>query len=194
MRTIKNIVSVLIIIIIAVTTIAFGMYTLSEQRTGGISPVCQISNQGRQFIINEFGHCEDVPELICAIEKYEIENFSYDKSYPIQIVQDFNFDEFLKEKKGVCWELSAFAKCVIGEISSIKNWDISNYIVDVRINHNFFKNHSYNYVICDGTIYAFDITCAVAQNQSWSFSFNGNSLSDIYNFAEKLNEDIYRIN
>ena len=109
------------------------------------------------------------------------------------LIQDFDFDEFLEAKKGVCWELSAFAKCVIHEISLAKNWNVSNYIVDVRLNHEFDRTHSYNYVIDDGTIYTFDMTVAVGQHKSWIHSFQGNSLDDIYRYAGKLKDDVYRV-
>ena len=193
MRTIKMIMSVLIVIVIAATIVLCGQYTLSEQRGGGTSPVCHISKEARQFIIEEFGWCDDVPTLIDAIEEYEVENFSYDKSYAMPLIQDFDFDEFLEAKKGVCWELSAFAKCVIHEISLAKKWNVSNYIVDVRLNHEFDRTHSYNYVIDDGTIYTFDMTVAVGQHKSWIHSFQGNSLDDIYRYAGKLKDDVYRV-
>ena len=196
MRTVKIIVSVMLVTALAATMFLYCQYTLSEQRAGANSPVCHISKQGRKFIVEEFGWCEDLPTLIKAIEKYEIENFTYDKSYTMPLIQDFNFDSFLKEKTGVCWELAAFARCVIQQISETKNWNIANYIADVRLNHNFNRTHSYNYVIDFGnhTIYTFDMTPAVAHNKPWFYSFAGDSLDDIYDYAAKLNDDLYRVN
>ena len=56
MRTVKIIVSVMLVIALAATMFLYCQYTLSEQRAGGNSPVCHISKQGRKFIVEEFGY------------------------------------------------------------------------------------------------------------------------------------------
>ncbi len=193
MRILRTTLIVLTIIATSLTTVVYGQYTLSDQRNGGISPVHHISEKGRQFIIDEFGDCRDLAALIDAIEKYEMAHFSYDYDYAMPLVQSFDFDTFLKVKKGVCWELAAFAKIVITEISTLNGWRVSNYIIDMRPKNNFAKTHSYNYVIADDIIYTFDLTSAVAHRNPWRRQFVGNSLEDIYNYAERMNEDVYRV-
>ena len=193
MRILKTTLIVLTIITTSLTTVVYGQYTLSEQQSGGISPVHHITEQGRQFIIDEFGDCQDIVSLIDAIEKYEMAHFSYDYDYSMPLVQSFDFDTFLEAKKGVCWELAAFAKVVITEISNLHGWHVSSYIVDMRPKNNFTKTHSYNYVITDDIIYTFDLTCAVARGKTWRRQFAGDGLEDIYNYAEQMNESIYRV-
>lgn len=193
MRITKIILVVVLTIALSLTTVAYGQYTLSEQQKGGRTPAHHISKQGRQFVINEFGECKDLPELINAIGKYEMEHFSYDYDYIMPIIQDFDFDTLVKEEKGVCWEFAAFAKTVIGEICAIKGWEMSNYIVDVRLKKDFSKTHSYNYVIDNNTIHVFDMTCAVVENRIWYETFTGNSVADIYDYADRLQESAYRV-
>ena len=193
MRIMKTVLSVLIIVAVSLTMVAYGQYTLFEKRRGGMSPVHHISEQGRQFIIDEFGGYQDLPTLIDAIEKYEMAHFSYDYDYGMPLVQDFNFDEFLEKKTGVCWELAAFAKIVVSEVSALHGWGVSSYIVDVRLEDDFTTAHSYNYVIADNTIYVFDLTNTVVHGTPWHRQFDGDSLDDVYEYADEMNEKIYRV-
>lgn len=193
MQKVKTITIVLLIVAIFLTTIGYAQYAVSAQMSGGASSAHHISEKGRRFVIEEFGHCETISDLIAEIGEYEKTHFTYDENYPERIIQDFNFDEFVAKETGVCWEMAAFADCVVREICIYKNWDARSYIVDVRINGNFWLTHSYNYVIEGDTIYAFDMTEAVVRQKTWICSFSGTNLSDIYNFAEQMNETVYRV-
>lgn len=189
----KRIAMLFLVIALAVNLFVFGFYMFRQKRTGGTSPMYHISEEGRAFIVDTFGKYNTMEDLIRAIEIYEWKNFTYDKGYRMGIVQGFQFDAFLEKETGVCWELAAFAKCVIGEISKLKGWDIANYIVDIRYKEDFFKTHSYNYVITDDGIYVFDLTTAVTKGKSILHRIEGDSLDDIYAYSRSLDERPYRV-
>jgi len=193
MQKCKRIVMILLIVAMAGNILFFGFYMFREKRTGGTSPMYHISEEGREFIVQTFGHYNTMEELIRAIEIYEWKNFTYDEGYRMGIVQGFRFDTFLEQESGVCWELAAFGKCVIGEISKLKDWDVANYILDIRYQDDFFKTHSYNYVIMDDGIYVFDLTTAVTKGKSVLHRIEGDSLDDIYAYAKSLGERPYRV-
>lgn len=193
MGKLKLAIMILLVIAIAGTLFLFGYHMVSQQRAGGLTPMCHISQEGRAFIAEEFGHCQTLEELLQAVEAYEMAHFTYDYNYKMPLVQDFDFDSFLEAQTGVCWELAAFAKCVIAEVCSMKNWEVANYVVDIRFKNAFFKTHSYNYVIAEDGIYVFDPTTTVNQQESWLHRIEGDSLKQVYAYADSMGEIIYRV-
>lgn len=193
MGKLKRAVMILLIIAMAATLALFGYYMVSQKKAGGITPMYHISPEGRAFIAEEFGHCQSLAELLETVEAYEMQHFTYDHNYRMPVVQNFDFDTFLKAETGVCWELAAFAKCVIGEICAMKDWQVANYVVDIRFKDDFFKTHSYNYVIAEDGIYVFDPTSTVNNQKSWLHRIDGDSLDEVYAYADSLGETVYRV-
>ena len=110
MRILRTILYVLLVIAISVTSVVFIFYTMSQKYIGGITAPHHISEQGRQFVIDEFGDCSDLPTLIEAIRIYETENFTYDYDQPTAHIQSFDFDTFLKEKRAYAGNFPALPK------------------------------------------------------------------------------------
>lgn len=195
MKVLKIVLSTILIVAMVVTLALCCQQTLSAQKDGSIAPACRITNQSKQFVIETFGHYETVPDLLQAIENYAAENFQYNHKYQMPLIQDFDFDAFIEAKTGVCWEFAAFAECCVVLWSQEKDIPLRSYIVDMRPKSNFSATHSYNYVIEGNTIYAFDLTPVTGKRPAWGIhSFTGDSLDDIYAYASRMGEDIYRVN
>lgn len=195
MKVLKISLSTILIIAMVVTLALCCQQTLSAQKDGSIAPACRITSQSKQFVIETFGHYESVLDLLQAVENYAAENFQYDHKYQMPLIQDFDFDAFLETKTGVCWEFAAFAECCVVLWSQEKDIPLRSYIVDMRPRNRFSITHSYNYVIEGDTIYAFDLTPVADQRPAWGIhSFTGDGLEDIYGYASRMGENIYRVN
>ena len=195
MKVLKIVLSTILIVAMVVALALCCQQTLSAQKDGSIAPACRITNQSKQFVIETFGHYGTVLDLLQAIENYAAENFQYDRNHRMPLIQDFDFDSFIKVKTGVCWDFAAFAECCVVLWSQEKNISVKSYIVDMRPKTNFSATHSYNYVVAEDKIYTFDLTPVTCQRPAWGIhSFNGDGLDDIYAYASNMGEDIYRVN
>ena len=195
MKVLKISLSTILIIAMVVTLALYCQQTLSAQKDGSIAPACRITSQSKQFVIETFGHYETVPDLLQAIENYAAENFQYNRNHRMPLIQDFDFDSFIEVKTGVCWDFAAFAECCVVLWSQEKNISVKSYIVDMRPKTNFSATHSYNYVIAEDKIYTFDLTPVTCQRPAWGIHpFTGDSLDDIYAYASRMGENIYRVN
>lgn len=195
MKVLKIVLVTILIVAMVVTLALCCQQTLSAQKDGSIAPACRITNKSKQFVIETFGHYENVPDLLQAIENYAAENFQYDRNHRMPLIQDFDFDSFIEAKTGVCWDFAAFAECCVVLWSQEKNISVKSYIVDMRPKTNFSATHSYNYVIAEDKIYTFDLTPVTCQRPAWGIHpFTGDSLDDIYAYASRMGENIYRVN
>ncbi len=165
MKILKYTVCTLLAVALAVT-LAASCYTSYRQNTGGsYSGLTTVTGQSQQWILGCFGHCESVSQLLDEILTFGCENFVYELQ-PYGILQDFSMDEFLFEDlcHGVCFDFSAFAKCVVTVWAEAKGRDdVEAYVYDVILSNG--GRHSYNYFSEDGRKYFLCMTTNVERTR-----------------------------
>ena len=150
MKTLKSIFSVILAITLLATA-ALGHYTSEQQNhSGDYSAVSTITEKSSQWILDRFGHCTSVINLLQTIDRFGCENFVYEEQkYPF-LVQAFDLDKFIFEKNfhGMCFEFSAFAKCaVLVWKEAHQRDDVQAYVYDVKKGKDY--RHCYNIIIED---------------------------------------------
>ena len=177
------------------TTVFFAKGIKEDQKAGGTTPICRVPESGRQFMVDTFGHCQTVEELLVAVDAYERKHFTYDKETLDGFIQTFDFQTLMETNRGVCWEFAVFAKCAVNEIAKHKNWDVSVYVVSVRRDDDPSWHHAYNYVVAPEGIYVFDPTVGVCNKQHRKlYRFDGDTVADIYAHAREAGETVYELN
>ena len=143
MKKFKILLTSLLIIALSLTLVFAFVNTHKQNRSGGYSSVCTLTEQDKKFIIDNFSQYETVEDLIVAINDYICKNFTYtDKVY----IQHFEFAETVESKTGLCFDLKKKKKCIVTVIAEYKDWDIKVYVADVETRTDA---HSYNF-ICVG--------------------------------------------
>ena len=141
---------ILSILLVAVICMSF-VTTYNQNRTGTVSAAtCNISAENKEYIINKYGDCKTAEELIIRLNDEICTEYTYNR--PLIIFQSFDFDEFIKTKKGLCFDYSCYLKIVFNTIFP----DYKVYVCDVRIN--YFNYHSYNFIETDTHRYFVDLT------------------------------------
>ena len=151
MRIFKT-VACIILCALFVTSFAFSAYASSQQKgQGDYSAITTVTERSSQWMLDQFGHCRTVPELLEEIDRFGCENFVYEDLYTIQIIQSFDLDKFLFEDDfhGVCFEFSSFVKCaVLVWKEAHHREDVQAFVYDVKKGSDW--RHSYNFVMEDG--------------------------------------------
>ena len=141
---------ILSILLVAMICMSF-VTTYNQNRTGTVSAAtCNISVENKEYIINKYGDCKTAEELIIRLNDEICTEYTYNR--PLIIFQSFDFDEFIKTKKGLCFDYSCYLKIVFNTIFP----DYKVYVCDVRIN--YFNYHSYNFIETDAHRYFVDLT------------------------------------
>ena len=147
-RRIFNILlSILLVILICTSFVT----TYHQNRSGTVSAAtCNISAENKEYIINKYGDCKTAEELIIRLNDEICNEYTYHR--PLIIFQSFDFDNFVKTKKGLCFDYSSYLKTVFNTILP----SMKVHVCDVRIN--FFNYHSYNFIETDTHRYFVDLT------------------------------------
>ena len=147
-RKIFNILlSFLLVVLICVSFVT----PYNQNRSGTVSAAtCNISAENKEYIINIYGDCKTAEELIVRLNDEICSEYTYYR--PLIIFQSFDFDNFVKTKKGLCFDYSCYLKIVFNTIFP----EFKVYVCDVRIN--FLNYHSYNFVETDTKRYFVDLT------------------------------------
>ena len=153
-----------IISLALVCCIVFSSVAFTKQKFNGrYSAVSTISEESRQWLLERFGHCRTVPELLSAIDAFGCRNFVYDL-YPMPLIQTFDLDAFIFEDNlhGICFEFSCFVKCAVLVWSEYhQRSDVQVFVYDVRQPNN--GRHSYNFIVEDGHTWFFCLTTNVSR-------------------------------
>lgn len=150
MRALRIICCTVLVLALAATFI-FACHTSVQQgRSGKYSSVATVTDRSRHWLLEQFGHCETVPELLEEIDRFGCKNFVYDIPR-FQVVQNFWLDTFIFEDEfhGVCFDFSSFVKCaVLVWAEAHQREDVRAYVYNVRESYQI--GHSYNFVTEDG--------------------------------------------
>ena len=141
---------ILSILLVAVICMSF-VTTYHQNRTGTVSAaICNISAENKEYILNRYSDCKTAEELIICLNDEICTEYTYHR--PFVIFQHFNFDNFIKTKKGLCFDYSCYLKTVFNTIFP----EMKVVVCDVRID--FFNYHSYNFIETDTHRYFVDLT------------------------------------
>lgn len=150
MKKVKIISIILSILLVAVICMSF-VTTYHQNRTGTVSAAtCNISAENKEYILNRYGGCKTAEELIIRLNDEICTEYTYHR--PIIIFQSFDFDEFIKTKKGLCFDYSCYTKIVFNTVFP----EMKVFVCDVQIN--LFNYHSYNFIETGTKRYFVDLT------------------------------------
>ena len=159
MRKFK-VITCIVLAAVFVTSFTCSAFASTRQKFGGdYSAITTVTARSSQWILEQFGHCQTVPELLEEIDRFGCENFVYENLYTIQIIQSFDLDKFIFEDDfhGVCFEFSSFVKCaVLVWKEANQRDDVQAYVYDAR--KSLFAAHSYNFITEDGHTWYIDLT------------------------------------
>lgn len=150
---IKRLILIILLILLTSTLVFAFVNTNKQNRSGGYSSVCTLTEQDKDWIIENFSQYNTVEELIIGINDYICKNYKYvDKNY----IQHFDFAETVESKTGLCFDFASMQKCIITVISEYKGWDdVKVYVADVKTRTDA---HSYNFITVDDNKYFSDPT------------------------------------
>lgn len=155
----KKIFNILLSFFLVVLICASFVTTYYQNRSGTVSAAtCNVSDDNKEFIINKYGDCKTAEELIMRLNDEICKEYTYYR--PLTIFQSFDFNDFVKTKKGLCFDYSCYLKTVFNTIFP----DVKVYVCDVRID--FFNYHSYNFIESDSGQYFVDLTTDLIRYQN----------------------------
>lgn len=165
MRKISNVFLKAIVCVLILATLGVSVYSCYTQNmSGGYSSVCEIDSKNREWILDNFSHCNTAVELLRAISDFAVNNFTYsDRSY--FFIQTADFDRFVFEDNfhGVCFEFAVFAKTVATVWAEEKKVAMKSYICNTwYFSHSKQVGHSYNFFEVGDKTLLLDLTCDVS--------------------------------
>ena len=149
----------IICFILAVLIVASMFMTYNAEREKGSYTVSLqlLTQQDKDWIIDNFGDCNTVEELLNSMELFVAENFIYNSSILNQIpLQSFRFGKFRRNFTGVCFDFSCFVKTVCIVWAESNNIDVKCYVIDCELENK--QAHSYNYLVTADKTYYMDFT------------------------------------
>lgn len=195
MRIFKTICCTILAIALAASFALSAFTSTQQKRGGGYSTLTTITDESREWILDQFGDCRTIPELLTEMDHFAAENFTY--GFPRkQILQNFWLDTFLFEDDflGVCFDFSCFAKCVVLVWKEAhQRDDVQVYVYDVRTKNG---GHSYNFIMEDGHTWFLCLTTDVTraskgQKLQGPIEITGETPRE---YAQRYDEHIYNIN
>ena len=181
-RKIFNILlSFLLVVLICVSFVT----TYNQNRSGTVSAAtCNISAENKEYIINKYGDCKTAEELILRLNDEICTEYTYHR--PIIIFQSFDFDEFIKTKKGLCFDYSCYTKIVFNTVFP----EMKVFVCDVQIN--LFNYHSYNFVETGSKRYFVDLTTDLIRygNGQKRIVYEDIGTLSYYEYTSQYNEKI----
>ncbi len=190
-----------IITFILLICLTFGIYntTFTELKRGDLNTVLQVTHDDKEWIRKTFGHHKDFESLIYdGIIPFVTDNFVYDLDHNHCLpCQSFNFTLFRTKEycnfHGVCFHFTCFTKIVVETLFP----GIESIIVDVKINNDPDRAHSYNYFIYNGNTYMVDATIILNRfNLNMPYEDYAKNVGKIsyQEYAENYyNDKIYRV-
>ncbi len=175
---------ILSILLVALICISF-VTTYNQNRNGTVSAAtCNISAEHKKYIIDRYGDCTTAEELIVRLNDEICTEYTYYR--PFVIFQHFDFDNFIKTKKGLCFDYSCYLKIVFNTIFP----EMKVHICDVRIN--FFNYHSYNFVETGSKRYFVDLTTDLIRygNGQKRIVYENIGTLSYYEYTSQYNEKI----
>ncbi len=143
---IKKIVSIVLTVALVLSVCATYTITFAQNHSGGWSSVCSLTDEDIEWIRERYSKYETVEELICAVNDDICNEYSYDKDKHYFIgMQYFDFSDFIKCKKGLCFDFSCYLKSIFLVCDDLKySDDIKVYVCDVKLKSGGY--HSYNFI------------------------------------------------
>lgn len=189
MKKFKIITSTVLIVVLVITVILTFININKQNHSGRYSSICTLTEQDKEWIIENFSQYNSVEELIVGINNYICKNFTYtEKIY----IQHFDFAETVQSKTALCFDFAALQKCIIMVIAENKGWsDIKVYIADIKTS--ITSGHSYNFICVGDKKYYSDPTNDLYlynHGQRPQYYENIGNLS-FQQYADKYNEKIY---
>ncbi len=188
MKKVKILLTSLLIIALSLTLVFAFVNTHKQNKSGGYSSVCTLTEQDKKFIIDNFSHYNTVEELIIAINEYICKNYRYvDKNY----IQHFNFAETVENKTGLCFDFASLQKCIITVISEYNGWDdVKVYVADVETRSDA---HSYNFITVGDKKYFSDPTANLTRYKKGKEIIYFEDIGDLSfeEYASLYNEEIF---
>lgn len=188
MKKFKILLTSLLIIALSLTLVYAFVNTHKQNRSGGYSSVCTLTEQDKEWIIENFAQYNTVEELIIAINEYICKNYKYvDKTY----IQHFDFAETVKNKTGLCFDFASLQKCIIAVISEYNGWDdVKVYVADVETRTDA---HSYTFITVNDKKYFSDPTSNLTRYTKGKQVIYYEDISNLSfeEYASLYNEKIY---
>ena len=153
-----------ILTIALAATFVLSAFTSSQQKSGGgYSALTTVTERSQQWILEQFGHCQTIPELLDEIDHFAVGHFTYGDPRK-QLVQNFWLDTFIFEDDflGVCFDFSCFVKSVVLVWKEAhQRQDVQAYVYDVQLRNG--GAHSYNFIMEDGHTWFLCVTTDVTR-------------------------------
>ncbi len=162
MSKFKTITSVVISVLLVLTVASACFFTYTQNHDGRYSGIYNLTPSDEDWIIEQFGDCEDIEDLMISVIDYARNNFSYDYGKST-ILQHFDFNDTVSTSKGICFDFATFFKAVCLVWSEYNNTETSFkvYVVDIMTSISA-PRHSYSVVkMANGTNYYLDLTVEV---------------------------------
>lgn len=111
------------------------------------------------FVMNEFGHCDTMEEMLYEADLYVCKNFEYDHELAAQkfFLQYSRVQNTIDTKKGICFDFAMFVKVCGTVFAREKGIDAQVYIASCDSLRGGV-GHSYNYIVTGGHTYHLDTT------------------------------------
>ena len=129
-----------------------------QNARGGFSSAAPLSRKAWDWFAEQFGSCTSLPQLLHTVNRFAIENFTYEEQKYF-LVQTFYPDVFLFQEPyvGMCYEFACFVK------SAVLVWAAEQEVADVRCFVYCLKTgedsyHAVNFICQGEDIYYIDVT------------------------------------
>ena len=162
MKTIKISIALLMTLFLLWGQISICQSEIDTRSLGGYSSVCgPITETDKQWVMEHFGDCNTVEELMIALELFGCTNFKYTNDalrLSQRIIQYYNLGAFIaSDYRGVCFDFSCFCKNVILIVCQEKSIPVRAYVCSIRYAEG--PGHALNIIYTgDGTGYYLDLT------------------------------------
>lgn len=201
MKFLKISYRVFAVLLLVTLTVGMFVHTSDEQRSGDLNALLPITASDKEWIYENFGQYKDKDFetlLYEGIIPFALEHFVYDLEHnhclPLQAI---DFTKFRTEEKcnfhGCCFQFTCFTKIVVETIFP----EVESIIVDVMMNGDREKAHSYNYFIDNGNTYMVDTTIILARyNKNLTFEDYAKNIGNVSfrDYAVNIfNDEIYRV-
>ena len=129
-----------------------------QNAAGGFSAASPLSDRAWDWFAEQFGDCSSLPQLLHTVNRFAIENFTYEEQKYF-LVQTFYPDAFLFGEPfvGMCYEFACFTK------SAVLVWaaeqgveDIRCFVYSLKIGEDSY--HAVNFICQGEDIYYIDVT------------------------------------
>lgn len=197
-KTLKISYRVVTIAMLLLVVVGMLVNRTTEENSGGYTAVTSpVTAADRKWVHETFGQYETFEELLYdGMIPFAIEHFVYDDNFNhCYLAQNFTLLQFRADNyHGVCYQFAQWAKSIVVELYGDK---IQTFVVDVHIEHDYQKNHSYNYFVLDGETYFVDLTTIVSRsNRNLPYGDYAKAIGNmsLYDYSEEvLNDKIYRV-